>query len=38
MLIEVVPTNIVAGAAGFARRDFFEIENKADREAPQVKF
>jgi LemA protein len=36
-LIEVVPTNIVAGAAGFTKRDFFEIEDKAQREAPQVK-
>lgn len=36
-LIEVVPTNIVASAAGFAKRDFFEIEDKTEREAPKVK-
>ncbi|MDD5019620.1 MAG: LemA family protein [Candidatus Omnitrophica bacterium] len=37
-LIQVVPTNMVAAAAGFTKRDFFEIGDQAQREAPQVKF
>lgn len=36
--IQVVPTNIVASASGFTRRDFFEIEDKAQKEAPKVQF
>jgi len=35
---ESVPTNIVAGVGGFARAEFFEIEETAHREAPAVKF
>ncbi len=37
-LIQVVPTNIVAGMMGFVPRDFFEVEDAAEKQAPQVKF
>ena len=30
--------NLVAGVFGFQRQDFFELEDKAEREAPKVKF
>ena len=36
--IESVPTNMVAGSGGFAKVDFFQLDNAAEREAPQVKF
>ena len=36
--IQTVPTNIVAGAFGFQPREFFEVADEADREAPEVKF
>ncbi len=36
--IEVFPTNIVAGMFHFERREFFEVKDEAQREAPQVKF
>lgn len=36
--IQTVPINIVAQMAGFTKRDFFQIENKAEKEVPQVKF
>jgi LemA protein len=36
--IQMFPSNIVAGLFAFAKRDFFEIENAAEREAPQVSF
>ncbi len=36
--IALVPANIVAGACGFTKRDFFEIEDKSQTEAPKVKF
>ncbi len=36
--VESFPGNIVAGMFGFERRDFFEIEDEAQREAPEVKF
>lgn len=36
--IQLVPGNIVAGAAGFTKREFFQIEDKTEKEAPQVKF
>ncbi|MDD3926870.1 MAG: LemA family protein [bacterium] len=35
---QTFPSNIVANAFGFMRRDFFEIENEADRENVEVKF
>ena len=36
--IQSVPTNIVAGMFGFKNEAFFEIEDAAAREVPQVKF
>ncbi len=36
--IQTVPSNIVAGAFGFKPREFFEIGEEAEREAPQVSF
>jgi LemA protein len=32
------PTNIFAGMLGFKQREFFEISNAAEREAPKVSF
>ncbi len=36
--IQTVPSNIVAGAFGFRPREFFEIGEEAEREAPRVSF
>jgi LemA protein len=36
--IQSIPTNIVAGMFNFKEEAFFEIEEAAQREAPQVKF
>jgi len=36
--VESFPSNIVAGRFGFEKVDYFELENPADRELPQVKF
>jgi LemA protein len=36
--LEVFPTNIMAGMLGFKRREFFEIENEAEKESVKVKF
>jgi LemA protein len=36
--LETVPTNIVAGMFNFEPRPYFEIEELAAREAPQVRF
>src|SRR5260221_6144145 len=36
--IEVFPNNVIAGLFHFARREFFEVKDEAQREAPQVKF
>lgn len=36
--IEMFPSNIVAGMFNFAKSDFFEIENAAEREVPKVSF
>ncbi len=35
---EVFPSSIVAGTFGFDERDFFELEDEAQREAPKVDF
>lgn len=35
--IQVVPSNIVANLAGFQKKDFFELEDAAAKEAPKVK-
>lgn len=36
--IESFPSNIVAGMFSFAKREFFEIENPAERAVPKVEF
>jgi len=36
--LETFPNNIVGGSFGFLRRDFFEMEDASQREAPQVSF
>lgn len=36
--IQQFPASIVAGASGFNQRDFFEVEDSAQREAPKVSF
>lgn len=36
--IETFPTNIIAGSFGFAKSDFFELTDAAQREVVQVKF
>jgi LemA protein len=36
--LQVFPTNLIAGMLGFVKREFFEIGNAAEREAPQVSF
>jgi LemA protein len=36
--IESVPANIIASTFGFRERDFFELEDTAQREAPKVDF
>ena len=35
---EMFPSNIVAGMFSFKQAEFFELEEEAQREAPQVKF
>jgi LemA protein len=35
---ELVPSNLVAGMAKIMQREFFEIEEPAEREVPQVSF
>ncbi len=37
-LIQVAPVNIVAGMMNFTRKEFFEVSDSAQREAPKVKF
>jgi LemA protein len=36
--IQVLPDSVIANFMGFGAREFFQIEDKAQREAPQVKF
>jgi len=36
--IERFPERIIAGMLGFKKREFFEIENEAEKAVPQVKF
>lgn len=36
--IQMFPSNVIAGMFSFAKRDYFEIENEAERSVPQVKF
>ena len=35
---EMFPSNIIAGMFSFTKRDFFEVETAAEREAPKVSF
>jgi LemA protein len=37
-LIESFPSNVVANSFNFAKSTFFELENPAEKNAPQVKF
>ena len=36
--IQIFPNSIVANSGGFTAREFFEIENAAEREPVEVKF
>ena len=36
VLVQSFPSNVLAGMFGFAPRDFFELSNESEREAPQV--
>lgn len=36
--IQMFPSNIIAGAFNFTKEEFFEIEDKAQREVPKVDF
>ncbi len=35
---QMFPSNIIAGTFNFLKRDFFEIENEAERNVPKVSF
>ncbi len=35
---QMFPSNIIAGMFNFTKRDFFEIENEAERNVPKVSF
>ena len=36
--LQVFPTNMIAGALGFIKREFFELTNEAERATPTVQF
>jgi LemA protein len=36
--IQQFPTNIIAGMFSFTAREFFELKDEAQREAPKVSF
>jgi LemA protein len=36
ILVQAFPSNLIAGLFGFDQRQYFEVENAADREVPQV--
>jgi LemA protein len=36
--IQMFPNSVVAGSGGFTPREFFEITDEREREAPQVSF
>ncbi|MNC96909.1 LemA family protein [compost metagenome] len=38
VMIEQVPSNLIASWFAFKKADFFEIENAADRAVPKVSF
>ena len=36
--VQAFPSNVIAGVGGFAARDFFELADAGERNAPQVQF
>ena len=36
--IESAPTNVIAGATGFSKVEFFQLDDAAERQAPKVQF
>lgn len=36
--IQMFPSNVIAGMFGFQQSEFFEVEDKGEREAPKVSF
>jgi LemA protein len=36
--IQMFPSNVIAGAFSFSKRDFFQVESAAEREVPKVSF
>jgi LemA protein len=36
--LQTVPTSVVAGMFGFTKREYFELDDAASRQAPQVSF
>ncbi len=36
--VETVPSNIIASMFGFTKREFFELDDEAERAVPEVKF
>jgi LemA protein len=36
--IQMFPSNVIAGMFSFTKRDFFQVEGAAEREAPKVSF
>jgi LemA protein len=36
VLVQSFPSNLIAGIAGFSTRDFFELDDAGERNAPQV--
>ena len=36
--VQSFPSSVIAGAGGFATRDFFELADTSERNAPQVRF
>jgi LemA protein len=38
VMVESFPSNLVAGQFGFEKRDYFEIDDEADRAVPEVSF
>ena len=38
VMVEQFPSNLIASRFGFTQREFFELENEADRAVPKVEF
>ena len=36
--IQLFPANLLAGMFGFSAREFFKVDNEAERQAPKVQF